>query len=307
MTDHQFVPSHYFNTHGPHEPVLTIEPGDRVATTTVDARGADANDESVTVRGNPQTGPFYVAGAEPGDAIAVHIEQIRPNRDRGWTSSWIAPNVLEPGYPTRPKEIPSMIQWAVDVDANVASPLDVAGLEELRVPLTPMIGCFGVAPARRQAIGTDTSGQHGGNMDWNGFRVGVTAYFPVFEPGALFSLGDVHATQGDGEIVGTGIEISADVVFRVELHKGWNASWPRAENDEIIATLGNARPLDQAVQHATTEMLHWLATDYALDGRLAHIVMGQTNGYQVGNVFDPAYTMVCTMAKQVLRSLSRDR
>ena len=304
MADHQFVPSHYHTTLGPHDPVLTIESGDRVATTTVDAGGCDADGRAVTPSGNPQTGPFRVDGAEPGDTLVVHLESIRPNRDRGYTKSWVAPNVLDPGHPTLPGDLPERIDWAVDVAAGVASPLDLPGLEHWRLPLAPMIGCFGVAPARHQAISTATSERHGGNMDWNGFRAGVTALFPVFEPGALFALGDVHAVQGDGEIVGTGIEISADVVFRVELHKGREIGWPRAQTPKLIATLGNARPLDQCVQHATTEMLRWLAEDYGLDRHLAHVVLGQAVGYQLGNMFDPAYTMVCTLAHDVLRTIT---
>ena len=307
MADHQFVPTAYHTTLGPHDPVLTIEPGDRVATTTVDAAGCDAAGRAVTPAGNPQTGPFRVAGAEPGDTLAVNLETIRPNRDRGYTRTWVAPNVLDPGSPTLPADLPARIEWQVDREHGVAAPLGVPGLEHWRLPLAPMIGCFGVAPERRQAISTATSERHGGNMDWNGFRAGVTALFPVFEPGALFCLGDVHAVQGDGEIVGTGIEISADVVFRVELHKGRTIGWPRARTPTFIATLGNARPLDQCVQHATTEMLRWLAEDYGLDRHLAHIVLGQAVGYQLGNMFDPAYTMVCTLAKDVLRATTSRR
>ncbi len=127
-----------------------------------------------------------------------------------------------------------------------------------------MLGCFGVAPPGGQAISTATSAEHGGNMDYRGFVAGVTVYFPVFVPGALLHVGDGHATQGDGEIVGTGIEISMDVQFTVQVIKGKRIHWPRGENAEYIFTVGNARPLDQAVQHATTEMLRWLKEDYQL-------------------------------------------
>src|SRR5690606_10082769 len=120
------------------------------------------------------------------------------------------------------------------------------------------VGCFGVAPARGEAISTATSSRHGGNMDYRGFTEGVTVYFPVFVPGALFHIGDGHAVQGDGEIVGTGVEISFEMTFTVDLLKGRPSQWPRGENEEYIFTVGNARPLDQCVQHATTEMLRWL-------------------------------------------------
>ena len=100
--------------------------------------------------------------------------------------------------------------------------------------------------------------------------------------------------------MGTGIEISLDVQFTVKVLKGKRSYWPRGENDETIFTAGNARPLDQATQHATTEMLRWLQDDYGFDKIGAHILMGQCVEYRLGNMFDPAYTMVCLMAKKWL-------
>ena len=163
-----------------------------------------------------------------------------------------------------------------------------------------MIGCFGVAPERGQAISTATSGNFGGNMDYNGFVAGTTVYLPVFVEGALFHLGDVHAVQGDGEIVGTGIEISAEVKFTVNVIKDHEIHWPRGENREFIFTVGNARPLDQCIQHATTEMLRWLQKDFGLSARHASTLLGQCVKYDMGNMFDPAYTMVCKLAKKWL-------
>jgi len=133
------------------------------------------------------------------------------------------------------------------------------------------------------------------------FVAGVTVYFPVFVAGALLHVGDGHATQGDGEIVGTGIEISMEVQFTVRVIKGKRIRWPRGENAEYIFTVGNARPLDQAVQHATTEMLRWLQEDYSLDTTSASLLLGQCVEYDLGNVFDPAYTMVCKLRKALLR------
>ena len=137
-------------------------------------------------------------------------------------------------------------------------------------------------------------------MDYRGFVSGVTVYFPVFVPGALLFMGDGHSVQGDGEIVGTGIEVSFDVQFTVQLYKGKKINWPRAENDEHIMTVGNARPLDQALQHATTEMIRWLQEDFGLDELGTHILLGQCVEYDLGNVFDPAYTMVCKIKKKYL-------
>jgi acetamidase/formamidase len=163
-----------------------------------------------------------------------------------------------------------------------------------------MLGCFGVAPFGQQAISTATSGQNGGNMDYRGFVAGTTVYFPVFEPGALFFLGDGHAVQGDGEIAGTGVETSFDARVTVRLLKGKRINWPRGENDDTIFTVGNARPLEQALQHATTEMVRWLQEDYGFTADDIGPLLGQCVRYEVGNVFDPAYTMVCKLAKRYL-------
>jgi acetamidase/formamidase len=167
-----------------------------------------------------------------------------------------------------------------------------------------MLGCLGVAPEEGQAISTETSGRHGGNMDYRGFVAGVTVYLPVSAPGALFFLGDGHAVQGDGEIVGTGIETSFDVQFTVHVIKGKAIRWPRGESADHIFAVGNARPLDQAVQHSTTEMLRWLQEDFGLDAVGASILLGQCVEYDLGNMFDPAYTMVCKIAKRWLPSFA---
>ena len=299
MALHHFQPTHYHTAIGPFEPVLRIGDGDTVVTTTVDAFGKDASDTLVTPRGNPQTGPFYVAGAEPGDTLVVKLERILPNRAIGYSGSVVAPNVVEPWFV---RELPEreLAEWRVDSGtATLIKPETKLG--NLVIPLAPMLGCFGVAPPRGQAISTATSAEHGGNMDYRGFVTGVTVYFPVFVPGALLYVGDGHATQGDGEIVGTGIEISMEVQFTVHVVKGKPIRWPRGENAEYIFAIGNGRPLDQAVQHATTEMLRWLNEDYALDARGASLLLGQCVEYDLGNVFDPAYTMVCKLRKGLLR------
>ena len=232
MAVHNFTPTHYFTTIGSHPPVLRIADGDTVITTTVDARGQDASGKQVTSPGNPQTGPFYVEGAEPGDTLVVKLEKLRPNRPHGWTRTMVAPNVVDPGYTQHlpwPAENKTLATWEVDNDAGTVTLIDPVDtkLGRWSLPLAPMVGCFGVAPRGGQAINTGTSGEYGGNMDYNGFCAGTTVYFPVWMPGGLFHLGDGHAVQGDGEIVGTGIEISMDVQFTVKILKGKTTAWPR--------------------------------------------------------------------------------
>ena len=300
MTVHTFKPTHYWNTLGPHAPVLEIADGDTVITTTVDAAGRDHTTDRVTRGGNPQTGPFFVTGAEPGDTLVLHLDRLVPNRERGWSVSVLAPNVVEPGTPL-PKPEAHYTDWRMDLEAGVARLWEPQGkLAKLELPLAPMLGCFGVAPMDQQAIATATSAQHGGNMDYRGFVAGTTVYFPVFEPGALVFVGDGHAVQGDGEILGTGIEISFEVQFTVHVLKGKQIGWPRGENEREIFTVGNARPLDQALQHATTEMYSWLQEDHGLSAVEAGLLLGHAVRYEIGNVFDPAYTVVCKVAKAML-------
>ena len=303
MTVHHFQPDHYYNAIGTVSPVLRIAPGDTVHTTCVDAHGLDAVSRHAATPGNPMTGPFYVEGAQPGDTLVVHLDAITPNRRYGWSRFCLAANVVDPeavpGLPRPGEGEKSHCEWDVDVAAGVAT-LRCSAARELTLPIRPMLGCFGVAPAGGQAISTATSAEHGGNMDYRGFAAGATVYFPVAVEGALFYLGDGHALQGAGEIVGTGIEISCDVAFRVDIRRDWSTRWPRGEDSTHIFTAGNARPLDQALQHATTEMARWLEEAYNLDAVTAQTLMGMVVDYEVGNVFDPAYTMICKMPKAVL-------
>jgi acetamidase/formamidase len=246
-----------------------------------------------------------VEGAEAGDTLVLHLDSLKPNRDTGWSKVNLAPNVADPeavaDFPSAFNE--DYVTWRIDHAAGTVSLVNPEGrMGNLTLPMSPMLGCFGVAPREAQAISTRTSAEHGGNMDYNGFVGGVTVYFPVFMPGALVFVGDGHALQGDGEISGTGIEISFDVQFTVNLIKGKKIEWPRGENADYIFTVGNARPLDQALQHATTEMQRWLQADYGLSAREANLLLSYTGKYEIANVFDPAYTMVCKLPKWVLPS-----
>lgn len=299
MATHRFRPTRYHNVIGTAEPCLRIADCDTVVTDTIDASGLDASERQAGARPNPMTGPFFIEGAEPGDTLAVRIDRLTPSRATGWTYSPLAFTVLDPSaIPERPAS--QRVVWEIDQQAGIVRLRDpVGGLEGFTPPLQPMIGCFGVAPAGGQAFSTATSAQNGGNMDYRLFAPGTTAWFPVSVPGALFYLGDGHACQGDGEIVGTGIETSfeMEVTFRVLKR---TIIWPRGETAEDIFTVGNARPLDQALQHATTEMLCWLGEDYGLDQRAASHLMGQVVRYDVGNVFNPAYTVACRIAKHWL-------
>ena len=151
MPTHHFNPNRYYTAIGTYEPVLRIGDGDSVVTTTVDAGGSDASNTRVTPGGNPQTGPFYVEGAEPGDTLAVRFDRLWPNRTQGWTGTYLAPNVVDPEYAT---ELPPIREWGradweLDLAAGTATLVKpLTRLGKFTVPMRPMLGCFGVAPDR---------------------------------------------------------------------------------------------------------------------------------------------------------------
>jgi amidase len=300
---HRVIPKEFHNTFSfAHKPILKIKPGDRVVTKTIDARGYDWNDKKAGERPNPETGPFYIEGAEPGDVLVVHIEKIEPNRSTGWSDTLLAPYAADPDFLRfRGLKEQKTVTWNIDKQKRIAY-VDSPDIRPRRVevPLQPMLGCIGTAPDRKEAVPTSTPDTFGGNMDYNGIVVGVKLMLPVFEPGALLFLGDGHAKQGDGEIVGNAVETSMDVEFTVDLIKGKTIKWPRLENDDYIVVLGSARPLLQALQHATTEMQHWLMEDYGFDERGSSLLMGQALEYDIANIVDPHFTVAAKLRKSYL-------
>jgi acetamidase/formamidase len=300
---HRFVPERFYNTYSfAHPPVLHVAPGDRVITKTADASGVDWEGRQVAQGPNPQTGPFYVDGAEPGDLLVVRFEKIETNRATAYTSSLLAPYTVDPAaLLARQDREPKRLTWTIDKAAGVAR-IDDPSLQPsaMSFPLRPMLGCVGVAPARKEAISSATPGAFGGNMDYAGLNPGTTVMLPVNEPGALLFIGDGHARQGEGEVVGTGLETSMDVEFTVDLVKKKAAAWPRIENDTYLMTLGSERPLQQALQHATTEMLRWLVADHGFSERGASMFMGQALEYEIANVVDPNFTVVAKVRKSLL-------
>jgi acetamidase/formamidase len=306
LQTHTFVPERFYNTFfGGHPPALRIKPGERVVTKTIDASGVDWNGMQVGVGPNPQTGPFFIEGAEPGDMLVVSIEKLEVNRGTAYSSSLLAPYAVDPAtLLARVDKEPRRANWLLDKAKGTAR-LQGDELGMLELPLRPMLGCVGVAPARKEAVSTATPGAFGGNMDYAGLNAGVKVMLPVSEPGALLFIGDGHARQGEGEVVGNGLETSLDVEFSVTLVKKAAIAWPRLENDTHLMVLGSARPLLQALQHATSEMHRWLMTDYGLSDRGASLLMGQALEYEVANVVDPNFTMVAKIRKSLLAGFKK--
>jgi amidase len=296
---HEVIGEHYYHTFSRTNPVLArLGPGDTVITKTVDSAGFDFQGIRRTkTHGNPLTGAFYIEGAEPGDALAVHIEKLRVNRASGYSSyrlglAALAPGSIEGLYPNRYKEgvvLPGrsdLVPWTIDLQHNTVRPKDpIGGRIPLEFPAHPMLGCIGVAPAGEFTPTSGPAGAWGGNMDYKEVREGATVFLPVYQPGGLLFMGDGHALQGDGEPVGSGVETSLDVEFSVDLRKKAHVSEPRIENDEFLITIGSqpefSSSLDRAVQMATSDMVHWLVSEYGLEPPAAHLLIGMQARYEI--------------------------
>lgn len=304
---HEFVPTSYSNEFSPHRtPVLTIWPGDTVHTTTLDSGGVDQHGKTQALFGNPQTGPFYVMGAGPGDVLAIRIKRLRLNRDYADSLDSVVGRALSPALAAKATELGKPVRWKLDRERGVARPESPSPqLRDLSVPLRPMLGGLAVAPGFGSApISTGDTGRFGGNMDFNEIREGATVYLPVSQPGALLYLGDAHALQGDGETSQYGLETSMDVEFSVEVLRGKNISAPRVESDTQIMVLGQAGSLDDALRSATTGMVQWLQQDYGLTVSECAQVMGSSVHYVVANLAGRSVGLAAKLDKSVLRTLS---
>ena len=305
---HTFEPTKFelfFTSRVP--PVLHIAPGDTVKTWSVDAGGTDPNGERRSPGGNPQTGPFFVDGAMPGDTLVVRLTRIRTNRTWAVSGSTVMSNAIEPYHLADLKWTESFNgRWTIDAAAGVArleKPPD--RLKDFTVPVKPMLGCVAVAPSQESAIRTTDSGRFGGNMDYNQIVEGTTVYLPVNHPGALLFVGDGHAGQGDGELTGDALETSMDIEFTVDVIEGRNAGHPLAENAEYLISIGIGGTLDQALQMATSGIMRWLERDYKLGASEAAIVVGFAIKYDVVDLVGTQVSIAAKLPKSALANLPR--
>ena len=252
---------------------------------------------------NPQTGPFYIEGAEPGDTLAVHFISIEPARD--WGASTTVPlfGALSATHATAllHEPLPELVwMWQFDRARGTCRFTARKGDYTVDLPMDPMHGTVGVAPANLEVRSALVPDAFGGNMDTPEMRAGVTCYLGVNVEGALFSLGDGHARQGEGETCGVAVECAMNTVLAVDLIKGRPCAWPRLESDSHIMTAGSARPLEDAFRIAQLDLVQWLGTDYGLDPLDAYQLITQAVESPLANVCDPNYTSVAKMKKQYL-------
>jgi len=241
---------------------------------------------------NGATGPIEVKGSKAGDMLKVEIVKMELDT-LGFTSLWPGIGMFpdwvrrkEFGIQTRVVEVKDgFVHWN----------------EHLRLPVKPMIGVLGVAPVHGAVLTID-NGPHGGNLDVQEITSGNTVMFRVNKDGTHLFMGDCHAIQGDGEANGMGaIEIATTLTVKVSLDKApARLSHPRIETPTHIATLGCARPLEDAMRIAFEEMINWLEDDYRIPAPEAYMLLGQIAEARCTQVVNPKYTYICKVDKSVL-------
>jgi amidase len=304
---HEFVPTSFFRQFSAaNKPVLTIWPGDTVHTVTVDAGGKDEKGMTRVLGGNPETGPFYVETATPGDTLVVHLTRLRLNRDWAQSDDSLVGRALDGRLAIQMKDLGQNVRWHLDRDRGVATPeKPPEHLQHYSVPLRPMLGCVAVALRASQAApATQDSGRWGGNMDFNEVVEGATVYLPVSVPGALLYFGDGHAVQGDGELNGNALETSMDVELTVDVIPEKQFLGPRVESATHIMAMGLGGSLDDAFRAATANMAQWLTDDYKLTPSEVAQVMGTSAEYKVSEVADRNAGIVLKIDKERLKTLT---
>jgi acetamidase/formamidase len=300
---HEFVPTIFYRQYSAsNPPVLRIWPGDTVHTTTVDAGGTDEKGVTRTLGGNPQTGPFYVETALPGDVLVVRLNRVRLNRDWAISDDGIVGRAANADFAVKMKDGFKNVRWRLDRQRGVAMvEKPTEHLANFTVPVRPMLGCVAVAPGFGAAPpNTGDSGRYGGNMDFNEIVEGATVYLPVAQPGALLYVGDGHAAQGDGELNGNALETSMDVEFTVDVISSKALMTPRVESAAHIMTVGLGGSLEDALRAATASMGEWLEQDYKLTPSEIAMVLGSSVEYTINEVADRNAGVVAKLRKDRL-------
>jgi acetamidase/formamidase len=303
---YDYEPKYYYGIYSAAEPpALHIFPGDTVNTRTMD----NARDAAIPRHGNGgdvNVGPFYVEGALPGDTLVVKIRKLRVNKQIGRQGSRFNQHAVTQAYALAAQYDPSFNgSWIQDPEKNIATLPSSPGLSHLTIPLKTMLGCISVAPpGEEQYRGTDL-GVFGGNLDYNDNVEGTTLYFPVFHPGALLGMGDVHGAMGDGEVVGTGLETSADVTFTVDVIRGYATPQVRAETKDYLISFGVSGSVPESIQLATAQLAEWVKHDYSLNDSEVALLFGDVLKYDIAELVDPHFDVVAKLPKSVIATLNK--
>lgn len=267
----------YYEFSRHNEPRLRVEPGASVVVEMEDAfsgqirTDADRRDKSTMPYSNPLTGPIYVEGAEPGDALAVRIGPIRPTMGQcvtrtGWSgplSEWLGDDCPHGTHVCPIRD--GLIHWG----------------DGLTIPYAPMLGCIGTSP-EWGVPSTIPAGPHGGNMDIVEVSPGNTIVLPVSVPGGLLYVGDAHAAMGHGELTASGLEMPAEVELTVRLLKGRRPPWPRVETPDEILVIVSGCPMERSIARAYSELILWMESDYGWDRWRAYDLLTHVGRLSVG-------------------------
>ena len=295
----RFEPTVAQPTFAVREPVLRVRPGTVLVSRTMfgpyytEAGGAFPG----------EVGPIYVEGATTNDMLVVKILRIRPNHpiaasqlyaDFGGLATDSKVRLLNDPIP------PRRYIWRLDRERMTGrTELPDSRMKSIEIELKPMLGRVAVAPRGQEAFAGLWPGDFGGNMDAQEVREGTTVYLPIFHDGAYFYFGDGHARQGEGEVAGTGLETSMDVILQLDLIRGKRIDWPRLEDADYIMVAGSGRPLIDAFRLAHVELIEWLG-EYGFGKWDAYALLSQVAESSVANIVDPAYTVVAKFPKRYL-------
>jgi amidase len=298
----RFTPRVQQPTFAVREPVLRLRPGTVLVSRThfgpyyTEAGGAFPG----------EVGPIYIEGATTGDMLKIGIVKVRPNHalaasqvysDFGGLATDTRVRLLNDPIPAR------RYVWRLDTTRMVGvTEMPKSRVKRMEIDLQPMLGRVAVAPRGDEAFAGLWPGDFGGNMDAQEVREGTTVYLPIFHDGAYFYFGDGHARQGHGEVAGTGLETSMDVVLRIDVVKGRTIDWPRLEDKDHIMVVGSGRPLIDAFRLAHVELVEWMEQEYGFDKLDAYTLVGQVGESTVANIVDPAYSVVAKIRKRYLGS-----
>ena len=300
----------YAFTFGGVAPLQRVAPGTAMRLWSEDAFcGAlrsvkDLSSEKVGLRFvNPQTGPFYVEGAEPGDTLALHLVSLEPARE--WGASAAIPFF---GGLTGTDRVATLqdplpdTTWIYQLDRARNTVTFAARHSDLEIelPVEPMLGTVGVAPPSGEVRSSLVPERFGGNMDTPQMRPGATCFLGVNVEGALFSVGDGHYRQGEGEACGTAVEGAMTTTLIVELIKGGAPAWPRLEDDSHWMTVGSSRPLEDAWRIGAVEMVRWFGELYGLHPMDGYQLLSQITQAPIANVVDANYSAVVKARKSLL-------
>jgi acetamidase/formamidase len=280
------------------EPVLRVAPGELFEVETWDAAAGffrTPADKAVPARrpgfdrspplANPVAGPVHVEGARRGDTLVVSIDDVLV-ADHSWIA--IGPRRGPLGESTRWPELSADYTTRIFRHSPGPSGTNRDGTlhfsDRVSWPITPFVGTLGVAPDREVATTLDGQGEWGGNLDVRDACPGHRVLLPVFHPGALFYLGDVHASQGDTEFTGTAAETCATVRLRLDLVPGRRVPWVRIDKPASLVALYAYRPLEAAVETATVHLMDWLVTDFGLSPTDAYCLVSTCPDFRI-NVY----------------------